>query len=72
MGSAFGKRFISRPFLQKLRSTLVGPDLHTIPIQDLHFSIVERSHRHSVTNLRSVVNEIATSRIQDIYYMPKP
>jgi hypothetical protein len=41
-----------------------GPNLHVIPLQDLHLSIIELSHRHSVAHLRSVVDEIGTSRIQ--------
>jgi hypothetical protein len=50
--------------LQKRLTALIDPDLHVIPSQDLHLSIIELSHRHSVAHLRSVVDEIGTSRIQ--------
>jgi hypothetical protein len=52
--------------LQSRLSSLIGSDLHLIPSQDLHLSVIELSHRHSVAHLRSVVNEIGTSRIQNM------
>ena len=55
--------------LQKRLSALIGPDLHTIPSQDLHLSVIELSHRHSVAHLRSVIDEIGKLRIQDILDM---
>jgi hypothetical protein len=45
-------------------TVLTGPNLQVIPLQDLHLSIIELSHRHSVTHLRSVVDKIGTSRLQ--------
>jgi hypothetical protein len=55
--------------LQDQLSTLIGPDLHIIPTQDLHLSNIELSHRHSVTHLRSVVDKIGTSKVQDMLDM---
>jgi hypothetical protein len=56
--------------LQTRLLALLGPDLHTIPSQDLHLSVVELSHCHSVAHLRSVVDEISPSRIQEILDKP--
>ncbi|KAF2189218.1 hypothetical protein K469DRAFT_563129 [Zopfia rhizophila CBS 207.26] len=52
--------------LQQRIASLVGPDLHLIPSKDLHLSVIELSHRHSVPHLRSVADDIGTSRIQNI------
>ncbi|KZM27866.1 uncharacterized protein EKO05_0004887 [Ascochyta rabiei] len=52
--------------IQKSLARLVGNDLYTIPRKDLHLSMIELSHRHSVQQLCSVAEEIGTSRIQEI------
>jgi hypothetical protein len=33
---------------------LVGPDMHLIPAEDMHLSVIELSHRHTVPFLRDV------------------
>ncbi|PVH94310.1 hypothetical protein DM02DRAFT_721358 [Periconia macrospinosa] len=50
--------------LQQRIASLIGPDLHLIPLKDLHLSVIELSHRHSVSYLRSVADDIGTFRIQ--------
>ena len=50
--------------LQQRVSGLVGSDLHLIPLSDLHLSVIELSHRHSVAHLHSVVEQVGRSRIQ--------
>ncbi|KAF3032224.1 hypothetical protein E8E12_003710 [Didymella heteroderae] len=45
---------------------LVGDDLHLIPRNDLHLSVIELSHRHTVPQLRSVADAISAPRIQEI------
>lgn len=45
---------------------LLGSDLYFIPRKDLHLSVIELSHRHTVLQLRSVADEIGSTRIQDI------
>lgn len=51
--------------LQQSLQSLIGAELHIIPEKDLHLSLIELSHRHSVTRLRSFTNEIDLSRIQN-------
>lgn len=45
---------------------LIGDDLYVISREDLHLSVIELSHRHTVSQLRSVAGEIGTLRIQNI------
>jgi hypothetical protein len=45
---------------------VVGDDLYLIPRQDLHLSVIELSHRHTVPQLRSVAAQIGPPRIQEI------
>lgn len=45
---------------------LVGNDLYPIPRADLHLSVIELSHRHTVPQLRNVSDQIGSSRIQEI------
>ncbi|KAF1932589.1 uncharacterized protein M421DRAFT_244738 [Didymella exigua CBS 183.55] len=45
---------------------LVSDDLYLIPEKDLHLSVIELSHRHTVPQLRSVADEIGSARIQKI------
>lgn len=52
--------------IQKSLSQLVGDDLYLIPQTDLHLSVIELSHRHTVPELRKVADQIGSSRIQDI------
>ncbi|KAF9697155.1 hypothetical protein EKO04_004837 [Ascochyta lentis] len=52
--------------IQEGLARLIGNNLHTIPREDLHLSVIELSHRHSVEQLRFVVEDIGTSRIQNI------
>lgn len=52
--------------LQNRIASLVGPDLHIIRTGDLHLSVIELSHRHSVAQLRSVTDEVGIARIQKI------
>ncbi|KAJ4368479.1 hypothetical protein N0V83_006836 [Neocucurbitaria cava] len=52
--------------IQKRLEALVGIDLHSIPPEDIHLSVIELSHRHSVPELLTVVKAIGASRIQTI------
>lgn len=52
--------------LQRDLFQLVGDDLYLIPRTDLHLSVIELSHRHTVPQLRNVADQIGPSRIQDI------
>ena len=45
---------------------LVGNDLYPMPREDLHLSVIELSHRHTVSQLRNVSDQIGSSRIQEI------
>ena len=45
---------------------LIGDDLYLIPQKDLHLSVIELSHRHTIQQLRDVVDEIGPSRVQEI------
>ncbi|KAJ8117232.1 hypothetical protein OPT61_g1526 [Boeremia exigua] len=45
---------------------LIGDNLYLIPLKDLHLSVIELSHRHTVSQLRSVAAELGESRIQDM------
>lgn len=40
--------------VQSRLMSLVGPDMHLIPAEDLHLSVIELSHRHTVPFLRDV------------------
>ncbi|EDU51171.1 hypothetical protein PtrSN002B_007672 [Pyrenophora tritici-repentis] len=52
--------------LQKQILDLVGADLYIMPSQNLHLSVIELSHRHPVSHLRAVVEEISLDRIQSM------
>lgn len=52
--------------IQRDLSQLIGDDLYLVPRTDLHLSVIELSHRHTVPQLRSVADQIGPSRIQDI------
>jgi hypothetical protein len=55
--------------IQKIQNhllELVGNGLYPIPRADLHLSVIELSHRHTVPQLRNVLDQIGSSRIQDI------
>ncbi|KAJ4365983.1 hypothetical protein N0V95_000360 [Ascochyta clinopodiicola] len=52
--------------IQKSLARLVGNNLYTIPREDLHLSVIELSHRHSVEQLCSVAEEIGKPRIQEV------
>lgn len=45
---------------------LVGEDLYLIPQKDINFSVIELSHRHTLSQLRGVADGISPTRIQDI------
>ena len=63
--------------LQQRLVSLVGRDFHVIPTEDIHLSVIELSHRHSVPHLRSVVEKIGLSLIHNVLDLvstvnPKP
>ncbi|KAH6616539.1 RNA ligase/cyclic nucleotide phosphodiesterase [Boeremia exigua] len=45
---------------------IIGDDVYLIPRKDLHLSVIELSHRHTVPQLRNVAAEIGISQIQGI------
>lgn len=45
---------------------LVGDDLYLIPRTHLHLSVIELSHRHELSQLHRTLDEIGSSRIQQI------
>lgn len=56
---------------------LMGNDFYSVPESDMHLSVLELSHRHSVPCLHEVLNEISRDRLQimlDLIYtkMPMP
>lgn len=52
--------------LQQEFISFLGTDFYAIPSKHLHLSVIELSHRHSVPQLRSVVQDIGTERIQSM------
>ena len=50
--------------LQQQLATLIGSGLHVMPVGDIHLSVIELSHRHTVPQLRAVTDQIEISRIQ--------
>ncbi|KKK26778.1 hypothetical protein ARAM_000381 [Aspergillus rambellii] len=50
---------------------LVGPDIHLIPPSDLHLSVLELSHRHSVSHLRSVSSKIGVPVLEKLLDIPR-
>ncbi|KAL2825472.1 RNA ligase/cyclic nucleotide phosphodiesterase [Aspergillus cavernicola] len=57
--------------IQTRLSNLVGPDLHVIPPDDIHLSVIELSHRHSVSHLRSVYNKVGVSELERLLDVPR-
>ncbi|KAL2845425.1 RNA ligase/cyclic nucleotide phosphodiesterase [Aspergillus pseudoustus] len=56
--------------IQNRLSTLVGPDLHLIPPADIHLSVIELSHRHSVPHLRSVYDKVGETELKRLLDVP--
>ena len=56
--------------LQQRIACLVGSDIHLIPQTDLHLSVLELSHRHPITQLHAVAEQVGASRIQRILDTP--
>ena len=59
-------------FMEQLQSRIariVGSDLHLIPEDHLHLSVIELSHRHPVPFLHSAVEQIGRQRIQNMLDM---
>jgi hypothetical protein len=52
--------------IQTALQELVGDDLYLIPQKDLHLSVIELSHRHTVPQLRSVAEQIGPPTIREI------
>lgn len=44
--------------------SLVGKDLHLIPLPHVHLSVLELSHRHSISHLRNVYNAVGGELLQ--------
>ncbi|KAL4786735.1 RNA ligase/cyclic nucleotide phosphodiesterase [Aspergillus varians] len=57
--------------IQSRLSSLVGPDLHVIPAADMHLSVIELSHRHSVSQLRSVYDKVGPSQLEKLLDVPR-
>ncbi|KAJ5964882.1 uncharacterized protein N7479_004758 [Penicillium vulpinum] len=57
--------------IQSCLSNLVGPDLHLIPRDDMHLSVIELSHRHSVTHLRSVYDKVGVEQLRKLLDVPR-
>ncbi|KAL2808185.1 RNA ligase/cyclic nucleotide phosphodiesterase [Aspergillus granulosus] len=57
--------------IQNRLSNLVGPDLHLIPPTDIHLSVIELSHRHSVPHLRSVYNQVGVAELKRLLDVPQ-
>lgn len=49
---------------------LVGDDLYLIPAEDLHLSVVELSHRHTVDYLYSVKDFLGEERLKRLLNLP--
>lgn len=60
---------VALDMIQKIQNDLlqlVGNGLYLIPREDMHLSVIELSHRHTVQQLRDVSDQISPSRIQAI------
>ncbi|KAL3466546.1 RNA ligase/cyclic nucleotide phosphodiesterase [Aspergillus heterothallicus] len=57
--------------IQNRLSNLVGPDIHIIPPADIHLSVIELSHRHSVPHLRSVYNKVGVAELKRLLDVPR-
>ncbi|KAL3477957.1 RNA ligase/cyclic nucleotide phosphodiesterase [Aspergillus californicus] len=56
--------------IQSRLSNLVGPDLYVIPPADIHLSVIELSHKHSVSHLRSVYNKVGVAELKRLLDVP--
>ncbi|KAL5335285.1 RNA ligase/cyclic nucleotide phosphodiesterase [Aspergillus crustosus] len=57
--------------IQDRLSKLVGPDLYAIPSADLHLSVIELSHKHSVSHLRAVYNKVGVTELGRLLDVPR-
>ncbi|RAL08449.1 uncharacterized protein BO97DRAFT_376423 [Aspergillus homomorphus CBS 101889] len=57
--------------IQRRLSDFVGLDLHLTPKSSLHLSIIELSHRHPVSHLRSVYTYMGDSRLSQLLDIPR-
>ncbi|KAF2458966.1 hypothetical protein BDY21DRAFT_283040 [Lineolata rhizophorae] len=56
--------------IQQKLTTLVGDDLYPIRAVDMHLSVLELSHRHSVSHLRFVYAQVGNHRLQKMLDLP--
>ncbi|KAL4918889.1 RNA ligase/cyclic nucleotide phosphodiesterase [Aspergillus aurantiobrunneus] len=56
--------------IQTRLSDLVGHGLYAIP-QDMHLSVIELSHRHSISHLRSVYNMVGVAQLERLLDVPR-
>lgn len=59
--------------IQEIQTRLqefLGDGVWLVPENDIHLSVLELSHRHSVDHLRGVLRDIGTDRIQSMLKVP--